>query len=72
MNTCVHRTLTYEVAAGVHQQLLADAQRVKDVRLLPGHFMEIQQAMGVAKQAVSRVIDYLNQFLAQHRGLIKS
>ena len=61
----------YEVAAGVHQQLLADAQRVKDVRLLPGHFMEIQQAMGVAKQAVSRVIDYLNQFLAQHRVSVR-
>lgn len=35
-----------EVAAGVKQQLQADAQRLPGVRLLPGRFMVIQQAMG--------------------------
>jgi polar amino acid transport system substrate-binding protein len=42
-----------EVAAGVKQQLEADAKRVNstgaNVRLLPGRFMVIEQAMGVPK-----------------------
>ena len=38
-----------EVAAGVRQQLEMDAKRVGGVRLLPGRFMVIQQAMGVPK-----------------------
>jgi polar amino acid transport system substrate-binding protein len=38
-----------EVAAGVKQQLEADAKRVAGVRLLPGRFMVIQQAMGLPK-----------------------
>jgi polar amino acid transport system substrate-binding protein len=35
----------YEVAAGVKQQLEADARRVPGLRLLPGRFMVINQAM---------------------------
>jgi polar amino acid transport system substrate-binding protein len=35
-----------EVAAGVRQQLEADAQRRGGMRLLPGRFMVIEQAMG--------------------------
>jgi polar amino acid transport system substrate-binding protein len=38
-----------DVAAGVKQQLEADARRVGGVRLLPGHFMVIEQAVGVPK-----------------------
>lgn len=38
-----------EVAAGVKQQLEADAQRVAGLRLLPGRFMVINQAMGMPK-----------------------
>ncbi len=38
-----------EVAAGVKQQLEADAKRVGGVRLLPGRFMVIEQSMGVPK-----------------------
>lgn len=38
-----------EVAAGVRQQLEGDAARVGGVRLLPGRFMVIEQAMGVPK-----------------------
>lgn len=36
-----------DVAAGVRQQLEADAQRLKGLRLLPGRFMVIQQAVGM-------------------------
>jgi polar amino acid transport system substrate-binding protein len=35
-----------EVAAGVKQQLQQDAQRLGGLRLLPGRFMVIRQAMG--------------------------
>jgi polar amino acid transport system substrate-binding protein len=38
-----------DVAAGVKQQLEADAKRVDGVRLLPGRFMVIEQAIGVPK-----------------------
>jgi polar amino acid transport system substrate-binding protein len=39
----------HDVAAGVRQQLEADAKRHADLRLLPGRFMVIQQAMGLPK-----------------------
>jgi len=38
-----------EVAAGVKQQLAADAGRLGGLRLLPESFMRIRQAMGIAK-----------------------
>lgn len=38
-----------EVAAGVRQQLEADARRIGGLRLLPGRFMVIEQAMGLPK-----------------------
>lgn len=38
-----------DVAAGVKQQLEADAKRLPGHRLLPGRFMVIQQAMGLPK-----------------------
>ena len=38
-----------DAAAGVKQQLEADAKRHPGHRLLPGHFMVIQQAMGCPK-----------------------
>jgi polar amino acid transport system substrate-binding protein len=38
-----------DVAAGVKQQLQADARRVPGVRLLDGRFMVIQQAMGLPR-----------------------
>ncbi len=38
-----------DVAAGVKQQLEADAKRLPGLRLLPGRFMVIEQAMGVPK-----------------------
>ena len=39
----------YEVAAGVKQLLQSDARRVPGVRLLPGRFMVIDQAMALPK-----------------------
>ncbi len=38
-----------EVAAGVRQQLQADARRLPGLRLLDGRFMVIQQAMGLPR-----------------------
>ena len=38
-----------DVAAGVKQQLEADAKRLPGLRLLPGRVMVIEQAMGVPK-----------------------
>ena len=38
-----------EVAAGVKQQLEMDAKRLPNLRLLPGRFMVIEQAMGLPK-----------------------
>jgi len=41
--------LNADVAAGVKQQLEADAARLGRLRLLPGRFMVIQQAMGTPR-----------------------
>ncbi|NML44067.1 transporter substrate-binding domain-containing protein [Ramlibacter sp. G-1-2-2] len=47
-----------EVAAGVKQQLELDMARIGGLRLLPGRFMVIQQAMGVpkAREATAQVL----------------
>lgn len=48
-----------DVAAGVRQQLEADAAQRPGLRLLPGRFMVIEQAMGVPKprgQAAQRLL----------------
>ena len=37
------------VAAGVKQQLESDAKRYQGLRMLPGHFMVINQAIGIPK-----------------------
>ena len=53
-----------DVAAGVKQQLEADAARIGGLRLLPGRFMVIQQAMGTpasrgeaAQQALATFVE---------------
>ncbi|MES2187542.1 MAG: ABC transporter substrate-binding protein [Pseudomonadota bacterium] len=69
-----------DVAAGVKQQLEADAQRVPGVRLLPGRFMVIEQAMGVpagrspvARDALRRYVEdmktsgFVARSLQRHR-----
>jgi polar amino acid transport system substrate-binding protein len=52
-----------DVAAGVKQQLEADSQRYPGLRLLPGRFMVIQQAMGNPKGRGAEVADYLGRFV---------
>jgi polar amino acid transport system substrate-binding protein len=52
-----------DVAAGVKQQLEADAKRLPNLRLLPGRFMVIQQAMGLPKSRGSDAAEYLRQFV---------
>jgi polar amino acid transport system substrate-binding protein len=51
-----------DVAAGVRQQLEADARRVPNVRLLPGRFMVINQAMAIP-QGRPAAAEYLRKFV---------
>lgn len=51
------------VAAGVRQQLEKDAARLPGLRLLPGRFMVIEQAMGVARSRGSVAERYLEEFV---------
>ena len=52
-----------DVAAGVKQQLEADARQRGGLRLLPGHFMVIRQAMGVPKTRGEVAADALRAFV---------
>ncbi len=52
-----------EAAAGVKQQLEADARRVPGLRLLPGRFMQIQQAMGIPKGRGVAAASILRQYV---------
>ncbi|MEF7617002.1 ABC transporter substrate-binding protein [Aquincola sp. MAHUQ-54] len=52
-----------EVAAGVKQQLEADAARIGGLRLLPGRFMVIQQAMGLPKGRGGEAAAFLARFV---------
>lgn len=57
-----------DVAAGVKQQLAADAQRLGGLRLLPGRFMVIEQAMGVAKRRGPEVAQCLSEYVAHMKA----
>ncbi|WP_299512785.1 ABC transporter substrate-binding protein [uncultured Limnohabitans sp.] len=61
----VFMTQQLEVAAGVKQQLQADAQRLGGVRLLPGRFMVIHQAMGMPAQRSEQARQCLNAFVEE-------
>lgn len=52
-----------DVAAGVRQQLEADQARFAGHRLLPGRFMVIEQAMGVARSRGEAAASHLAQFV---------
>jgi polar amino acid transport system substrate-binding protein len=58
---------SYEVAAGVKQQLEADAKRVPDTRLLDGRFMVISQAMALPKGRAGGA-RYLAEFVEEMKG----
>lgn len=53
----------HDVAAGVRQQLEADARRLGGLRLLPGHFMLIRQAMGVHRSRGEAAAAFLTDFV---------
>jgi polar amino acid transport system substrate-binding protein len=57
-----------EVAAGVKQQLEADARRIGGLRLLPGRFMVIEQAMGVPKSRGPAAAGILGAFLEEMKA----
>jgi len=57
-----------EVAAGVKQQLQADALRVPGLRILPGRFMVIQQAMGVPRSRGDGAALVLRQFVEEMKA----
>lgn len=50
------------VAAGVKQQLESDSQRYSDLRMLPGRFMVINQAIGIPKSRPE--VDKTNTYLS--------
>jgi polar amino acid transport system substrate-binding protein len=56
-----------EVAAGVKQQLEADARRIPGVRLLEGRFMVINQAMAAPKGRAAGV-RYLAEFIEEMKA----
>jgi polar amino acid transport system substrate-binding protein len=56
-----------EVAAGVKQQLEADAQRIPGLRLLEGRFMVINQAMGTPRGRDAGAT-YLREFVEEMKA----
>ena len=56
-----------EVAAGVKQPLLAYAKGHPEVRVMDGHFMEIQQAMGTPKGRTAGA-EYLRAFVEEMKA----
>lgn len=57
-----------DVAAGVKQQLEADARRLGGLRLLPGRFMVIQQAMGLPKGRGDEAAAVLARFVEEMKA----
>lgn len=57
-----------EVAAGVKQQLEVDAKRIGGLRLLPGRFMVIQQAMGTPKGRGAEAAAYLAAYVEAQKA----
>jgi polar amino acid transport system substrate-binding protein len=57
-----------EVAAGVKQQLAADARRIGGLRLLPGRFMVIRQAMGVPKSRGAAAAALLREYVEEMKA----
>jgi len=61
------RDASLQVAAGVRQQLEADARRTGGVRLLPGRFMVIEQAMAMPRGRSAQAEQLLESFIAEQR-----
>ncbi len=58
----------YEVAAGVRQQLESDAAKNTGLRILPGRFMVIQQAMGLPKSRGEVASRLLSEFVEEMKA----
>jgi len=61
----------YEVSAGVKQALENDARRIPGVRLLPGRFMVINQAMASQRVEGTRNVAgarYLREFIEEMKA----
>jgi polar amino acid transport system substrate-binding protein len=56
-----------DVAAGVRPALEADARRIPGLRLLPGRFMAIHQAMGTPRGREA-AIEYLRAFIEEMKA----
>ena len=61
-----------EVLAGIRQQLEAQAKKLPGLRLLPGRFMVIRQAMGLPKGRGEAAAEFLRAFVedAKASGLV--
>jgi polar amino acid transport system substrate-binding protein len=59
---------TCDVAAGVKQQLASDAHQFAGLRLLPGRFMVIEQAMGQPSHTPAHAREYLAAFVARMKA----
>jgi polar amino acid transport system substrate-binding protein len=57
-----------DVAAGVRQQLAADAARLPGLRLLPGRFMVIQQAMGIPRSRGPEAAAFVSGFVEEMKS----
>lgn len=57
-----------DVAAGVRQQLEKDARRTAGLRLLPGRFMVIRQAMGLPKTRSAEAVEWLRRFVEEMKA----
>ena len=57
-----------DVAAGVRQQLEADAARIGGLRLLGERFMVIRQAMGLPKTRGGDAAEYLERFVEEMKA----
>lgn len=57
-----------DVAAGVRQQMEGDAKRLPGVRLLPGRFMVIHQAMGLGKSRSEAAKAYLGHYVEEMKA----
>ena len=66
--TDVFMAQNLDVAAGVRQQLEADARRIPGLRLLDGRFMVIEQAMATPKSRGAAAADVLRRFVEQMKA----
>jgi polar amino acid transport system substrate-binding protein len=61
-------TQKLEVAAGIKQALETSVQQLPGLRLLDGHFMVIEQAMGVPKRFGAEAAAYVSAFVEEMKA----